>query len=366
MKKGKVGESAMIVNLSVAIDEITEGISEYLIDIEEGGPGFPLATIGRYSYISRDGDRPGTISSGLKWRIPAGWIAHNLQIGQFTSIAYGSNFTLGMAHNYANLSTGVSRLFGRQDAVSNFSELCRCKGQILIQNDVWIGHDVTVMPGVTIHNGAVVAANSHVVNDVPPYAIVGGNPARIIRYRFSEDIIKKLQTIQWWNWDDRKISENSAFFTDTNVERFCELFYEEGLKKKSHVPDIPLPQGELKYVFFGDFAEPFSLWQRIIKEFVHTFRTDQERMLIILVEEQFAAASPQILSLLATYIDKLIQMEKATCSVQTCLCPEEQERAVFRKADYWITNRTKKTILHSEYAYENGVKMISGVDCPVF
>jgi acetyltransferase-like isoleucine patch superfamily enzyme len=69
-----------------------------------------------------------------------------------------------------------------------------------IGNDVWIGFNATLMPGITIHDGAVIAASSVVTKDVPPYAVVGGNPARIIKYRFSDDIIERMLHVKWWQY----------------------------------------------------------------------------------------------------------------------------------------------------------------------
>lgn len=77
------------------------------------------------------------------------------------------------------------------------------KASIILQNDVWIGHGATIMAGVTLHNDCVVAANSVVTKDVPPYAIVGGNPAKILQYRFYESVITSLQKIAWWDWDSQ-------------------------------------------------------------------------------------------------------------------------------------------------------------------
>jgi virginiamycin A acetyltransferase len=82
------------------------------------------------------------------------------------------------------------------------------KGDTMVGNDVWIGYDSMIMPGVTIGDGAIVATRSVVVSDVPPYAIVGGNPAKVIRRRFSDDTISALLDIAWWDWSAELISRN--------------------------------------------------------------------------------------------------------------------------------------------------------------
>ena len=92
------------------------------------------------------------------------------------------------------------------------------KGDIHIGNDVWIGYNATIMAGVTIGDGAVIATNSTVIKDVEPYSIVGGNPAREIKKRFSDEIIKKLLELKWWNWEIEQITKNIQNLTGNNLE----------------------------------------------------------------------------------------------------------------------------------------------------
>jgi acetyltransferase-like isoleucine patch superfamily enzyme len=90
-----------------------------------------------------------------------------------------------------------------------------------IGNDVWIGFGALIMSGVSVGDGAVIGAGSVVTKNVEPYSIVAGVPARVIRYRFSQDIISKLLKIQWWNWDYSKISEQKNLFAD--IEKFISM-----------------------------------------------------------------------------------------------------------------------------------------------
>ena len=82
------------------------------------------------------------------------------------------------------------------------------RGDVIIGNDVWIGYGATILSGVSIGDGAAIGACSLVVKDVPPYAIVAGNPAQVIRYRFDEETIHKLLKIRWWDWPDQRVREN--------------------------------------------------------------------------------------------------------------------------------------------------------------
>jgi len=87
------------------------------------------------------------------------------------------------------------------------------KGEVQIGSNVWVGDSTIILPGVTIGDGAVVGSGSIVTKSIPPFAIYAGNPARLIRYRFSDNIIKQLLAIQWWNWNENKIRANRKFFT---------------------------------------------------------------------------------------------------------------------------------------------------------
>lgn len=148
---------------------------------------------------------------------------HNVDIGNFCSI--GSYVKIGLARHpsrtfvstypgfYSNQNTGCPLSF-RKDKVFDDSE-----PKTSIGNDVWIGTHVIIPGGVRISTGAIVAAGSVVVKDVPPYAVVGGNPANIIRFRFSDEQIKVLLALEWWNWSLEKILHHVECFTDVEKLR---------------------------------------------------------------------------------------------------------------------------------------------------
>lgn len=97
------------------------------------------------------------------------------------------------------------------------------KGDTVIGNDVWIGYNATIMPGIHIGDGEIIATNAVVTKDVPSYSIVGGNPAKLIRYRFDEETIDILNTLKWWNWDVEKITEYIPILTSNNTDDLKEL-----------------------------------------------------------------------------------------------------------------------------------------------
>jgi acetyltransferase-like isoleucine patch superfamily enzyme len=141
------------------------------------------------------------------------------KIGKYCSVAPGCKIGL-YEHNLTNVTThpftNHSRFgFLEKDYLPRH-RLSESRKDVIIGNDVYIGTNVVVLRGVTIGDGAVVGAGAVVTKDVPPYAIVVGNPARILKYRFNEDQIKKLLEIKWWNWDKEKIQKNIKYFYDMN------------------------------------------------------------------------------------------------------------------------------------------------------
>jgi virginiamycin A acetyltransferase len=139
------------------------------------------------------------------------FIGDRLIIGKFCAIAAGATFIMnGANHPLDGFSTFPFGIFaGDWAAGYDMEKLGRAfRGDIVVGNDVWIGMEATIMPGVTIGDGAVVATKSVVSRDVPPYAIVAGNPARVVKMRFDEGTVARLLDIAWWDWPVDKITRN--------------------------------------------------------------------------------------------------------------------------------------------------------------
>jgi acetyltransferase-like isoleucine patch superfamily enzyme len=142
-------------------------------------------------------------------------------IGAFTSIANGVAIGGG---RHPMEWVGMSPVFyeGRDSIKAKFSTHVRePAARVAVGHDVWIGRSAIVLPGVQIGNGAVVGAGAVVTKPVPPYAIVAGNPARLLRYRFSESIIARLDSTQWWALDDDALRRLGPYFND--VDKFLEV-----------------------------------------------------------------------------------------------------------------------------------------------
>ena len=136
-----------------------------------------------------------------------------LRIGKFCSIACGAKFLLNSAnHTLSSLSTYPFPIFFEEWhlPVKDVATAWDHKGDILVGNDVWIGYEAVITAGITIGDGAIIGTRAVVTKDVPPYTIVGGTPARPIRKRFSEETIRALLELGWWNWPQKKIAQNIA------------------------------------------------------------------------------------------------------------------------------------------------------------
>ena len=144
-------------------------------------------------------------------------IVSDTKIGAFCSI--GSSCSIGGGvHPTDRVSTSPvfydsSNCFKEKNYISADSRNPVKQPQTIIGNDVWIGENVFVSAGVNIGDGAVIGAHAVITKDVPPYAIVAGVPARVLRYRFDEATIKELMATQWWEWSDEKLAENKDWFS---------------------------------------------------------------------------------------------------------------------------------------------------------
>ena len=155
----------------------------------------------------------------------------DVTIGKFCSIADGVWINAGMDHNVKNVST-YPFCSPRIPTVGNgpvkFDE-CRgigghpiSKGPVVIGNDVWIGQNAMIMSGVSIGDGAVVAAGAVVIEDIPPYALCAGNPGAVRKKRFPDGVVERLLEIRWWDWDISEIRKASPLLASEDMEKFLE------------------------------------------------------------------------------------------------------------------------------------------------
>ena len=177
----------------------------------------PNIIVGDYTYYD-DFENVENFEKNVKYLFD--FTGDKLIIGKFCMIASGVSFIMnGANHLTDSISTYPFAVFGNGWENAMDGKSYPYKGDTIVGNDVWIGYNATIMAGVNIGDGAIIAANSTVTKDVAPYSIVGGNPAREIRKRFPDDVIRKLLDLRWWDWDADKITRNVQYLTDPNIEK---------------------------------------------------------------------------------------------------------------------------------------------------
>jgi len=167
----------------------------------------PQIVVGDYTYYD-DPENSEDFERNVMYLFP--FIGDKLIIGKFCAIGRDTKFIMnGANHELNGFSTYPFFIFGEgwEHDAPNQQDF-PYKGDTVIGNDVWIGYDSLIMPGVTVGDGAIVASRSVVVSDVPPYTVVGGNPATQIKQRFAPETVSALLKIRWWNWDAEKITRN--------------------------------------------------------------------------------------------------------------------------------------------------------------
>lgn len=189
-KNSTVGDNSKVENSTLS-DNVRIDRNNYIFN----------AHIGRHSY------------TGSNTKIIAATIGKFVSISWNVSIG-GGNHDYTRLTNHAFLYDNFSHIRpeGEEAAYNRFSKPC------IIGNDVWIATGAIINRGVTIGDGAVVASGAVVTKDVPPYAIVAGCPAKVIKYRFDKEKIDKLLEMKWWEWDDEKIRENYQMFIKDHVQ----------------------------------------------------------------------------------------------------------------------------------------------------
>ena len=171
----------------------------------------PQITVGDYTYYD---DFEDVANFRRRVRYLCDFTGDHLHIGKFCMLASGVEFIMNGANHLAEaVSAYPFAVFGGEWAGAMAGKTYPNKGDTVVGNDVWMGYRATIMPGVTIGHGAIIGACAVVTRDVPPYAIVGGNPARVIRMRFDADTVARLLALAWWDWPIEKITRFAPLLT---------------------------------------------------------------------------------------------------------------------------------------------------------
>lgn len=339
----------MFLNLSIQPHQIRT-CTQITMSSSEAVKGFPILTIDTDSYIVG-----AQIQNTLQFNLEAG--RHCLSIGKVCSIADSITFMLDMSHDYASVVQGEPSFLPEGGGTAHQKKI-KQKGTIILQNDVWLGHGVTVMPGVVFRNGSAAATNAVVTKDVPPYAIVGGNPARVLRYRFDDATIAGLQKIAWWDWPSEIQTARKDDFS-LPAPAFVEKYLPEAEAQLSKVP-IPSSKSDGKtFLFIPDLDEPFPLYQNVLAQYFKKDRPDCE-LFLYLSKKKSTAANIRL-------IENILQ-KNASCD--TCVTLQTgtdlDEEILFQYADYYITTRSLETVRRTCLADLYGTKILFGTDDPIF
>ena len=242
-------------------------------------PEHTLLTLGARSYLV----------SGESYHTTT---AANILVGKYSSLAHNLAFYLGLNHNYHMVAT-YPFAYVLDGDVSGTHAASYNRHQIIIGSDVWIGGDVTIMSGVRIGSGAVIGAGAVITKDVPPYAVVVGNPARVIKYRFDAETIARLLRIKWWNWRQEDIERYIPQYKDdlpAFLERFDPGVQEEPSDAAAAAIRELRAQGFAVSYLVPDFDAPANpVWPRVIDSFLAAYTAEDKTALVLAIPDNAVA-----------------------------------------------------------------------------
>ena len=319
--------------------------------------------LGAHSYVG---------SFNLSFGIEA---ATNILIGRYTSIAGGITIISGLNHIYKNAVTtypfdAIYNEFlarGKTYLINEMHHNRRLDNryQVIIGHDVWIGTGSTIIGGVKIGSGAIIGSNSMVTKDVPPYAIAVGNPARVVKYRFDEETIKKFMAVKWWNWDIDKVCANVHKMYD--VEKFLAEHYNPALE---NIPEDILgkevekyrAEGRKVYTFIADFRSPSPLWRRVLRGLLMSNLKDSAMIFFLGL-----GATDKDLNEVRNFPQT---MERIVSIPIVKIIPPLNGQIfslhTLRKSTHFITTRDMITLECLDWLHDTDVKILSAMDDGIF
>ena len=309
-----------------------------------------LVTLGPGSYLVSGTFEYGTLDS-------------HIMIGRYCSLAHKLTFICGLNHDGHQVTTYPFENLCMQsnDGVSNHYFDAN-HYQIIIGNDVWIGRGVTIFGGVKIGNGAIIGAGSVVAKDVPPYAIAVGNPARVVKYRFSPEMIAKLQKIKWWNWSNDKIKRNIELMK--NPQKFIAIFAVTDKHDESGIGEsirTLREQGRSVYLFIADFSVDRAIWKKVLQQYYESFKDRKDTILLFASETKETAM--KYMNLAEQMWNELPSNRPTVAFLDTV---ENSLQYIVCECKYFITTREDVCSMAIDYADGYGVEIISGLDNCIF
>lgn len=314
-----------------------------------------------------------SITLGFKSYIVEGLVEANgivnVLVGNYSSIAHDVCFCLGINHNMTCVTTYPKALLGNTEIQKK--EMCTENNkwnhyQICIGHDVWIGRGVRILGGVKIGNGAVIGAETVVAKDIPPYAVVVGNPAKIIKYRFDEILIRKMQKIKWWYWDEKKIFDNRKLLS--NINGFVDTHYQEAMLKKIENQTTKCLEsyrnsGRKVVYFIPDFECEYSVWEKVIASYLNKYIIEDPVLLVIELSNVDEIKYKRELELINQWI---LEKGKTAPLLIENRETENISLSVLQHTDVFVTTRAYTSLVAIDYAVDYGFKIVSGMDADVF
>ncbi len=293
---------------------------------------------------------------------------HIVQIGRYTSIGSGITLLCDEDHDMRAVYQGIIPAFMRDDADATTRQRLGYsdrsiyhKGMIVIGSDVWIGQDVTLLPSITIGDGAIIAAGSVVTSDVPPYAIFGGNPARLIRYRFPEEVVSDFRKIMWWNWRDEELKLAEADMNGDTASFARKYAASAGFieKQPGAIPSVCGGEKDIVLTFI-DVDDSFPCCYNTLVQFCKRFPNGEKELIVCYYADDERDRS--LISSLEGFCEKLPDGP----IISMCAIQEGEDELMISQADELIIGRGIRYINRFSLAGKYGVKCRSGADDPIW
>ena len=288
--------------------------------------------------------------------------ANHILIGAYTVIGHDVHFQINTQHDYTLPSmfpwnNPYNKIFDGD--IKSYE-----RRQIIIGHDVWIGRGVVLQGGVRIGNGAVIAANAVVTKDVPPYTIVGGSPAKFIRYRFDAKTIARMEKIRWWEWPEDRIVAEKEWMMRSAVD-FAAHFAPKILKHD--IPKVPtgfqdmLRTGDKNYLFVLDPEARLPIWPKVLYEYVTRYQKSDPITLVLLGRFD---VFPKLREQAEAW---MLQHCQDRCpNIVWVSEPEWIPVEILPVMDVFVTNRAWRMLGYLDAIDEMGKAFVSGVDTAVF
>ena len=257
-------------------------------------------------------------------------------------------------------------LIGRYTSVANdvlfetelASQLVKAnmQRQIIIGNDVWIGDHVIISDGVRIGNGAIIDAGAVVTEDVPPYAIIMGNPARVVKYRYSPELIKALQRIKWWNWSDDTVASRAQEMTD--IISFVTKYHQPDIYVKGKAAEFLQERrtaGKTIYCFSIDNTSDIPIWEKVVDAYLRTFTKESHVAL-------FLEILPESMDILPLLDKKISDIGENAPEILKGQIDTGENLELIQNTDIYIASAHPRCMFYIDYADNYDVEVRSGFD----